>query len=113
MMNYYWNVLGGWDANKMNILETSEEYIIYLRATGLKKEDIKLSIIGDTLTVKSEKEEDSAKYLRHEFWDDILNLNLSLPAGIDTENPEATLENGILKVTLKKGNSGKKMIEIS
>ena len=54
--------------NKMpsvNITENSNQYNVSLAAPGLKKEDFKINIDGNMLTIGSEKEEENEEML---FW---------------------------------------------
>ena len=112
--NFYWNILGGWDANKMNTLETPESYVVYLKAVGVKKENLTMSISDGILEIKSEdsKDEKDKVYTRREFYPDVLNLNLQLPSSVDLENIDAILEDGILQGTIPKKNKDTHVIQI-
>ena len=97
----------------MNLESTSEAYVINLRAVGLEKEDIKLTLEGDVLVVESaEKPKTGKSWIRHEFKADHINTRLLLPADTDNENMTAKVEKGILTITIPKKAKNSKTIMI-
>ncbi|HEU5364414.1 MAG TPA: Hsp20/alpha crystallin family protein, partial [Hanamia sp.] len=55
----------------VNITERKDDYLVSLAAPGLKKEDFKINLEGNMLTISSEKEEKNEekdeKYTRQEY----------------------------------------------
>ncbi len=71
---------------------------------GVKPEDIDISIVGDTLTIKGEtKEEKEVKeenVIRRERRLGSFSRSVSLPTPVDTSKANASFENGVLTLTL-------------
>jgi HSP20 family protein len=91
---------------KCNISEDENGYQVELAVPGIKKDDINISIKGNTLTVSGErkrrKEEDGFKYHRIESGYGEFNRELTLSDDIDRENIQANYVDGILTINLKK-----------
>lgn|SRR5574344_913346 len=97
----------------MNLKNTDSEYLIEIRASGLKKEMINLNVENGCLYVKStEPREDVDSYYHHEFWHDRINNKIDLPTDADTDKIDAKLEDGILLIKIPKGEKTKGKIEI-
>lgn len=98
----------------INIKETENEYFIDVAAPGLSKEDFKISIDNDVLTISAEKETKSeekneeGRFTRKEFSYQNFVRSLMLPKGqINKEHVSANYENGVLKITLPKRDEAK------
>ncbi|MCB0839868.1 MAG: Hsp20/alpha crystallin family protein [Bacteroidetes bacterium] len=101
---------------KVNILENETGFHIELAAPGLKKEDFKIKIDKDILTISVEKEvnseEASGKYTRREFGFTSFERSFTLPETVDQANIIAGYENGILNLTLPKLEEVNRTMEI-
>jgi HSP20 family protein len=93
-----------------DVYEDDEAFHILVELPGVRKEDTSVTMENNVLTIaaerkdKGEGEERSLSYRR----------SLTIPEGVDNENVKASLENGILTVTLPKGESQKsRQIEIA
>lgn len=96
----------------VNVVETNDSFKIEVAAPGLAKEDFKVNIEKDTLTVSAEKkventvenenEAKTEKYLRKEFGYSTFQRSFTLPENVQTEAVKATYENGVLLITLPK-----------
>jgi HSP20 family protein len=98
----------------LNIKETNNEYEISLAAPGFAKEDFKVIVENDVLTISSEKKEEKVEstekgvYSRKEFWYQNFSRSLTLPQGeVDTQAIFAKYDNGILTVSLPKKEEAK------
>jgi HSP20 family protein len=95
----------------VNIAENDEQYELHVSAPGLAKEDFKINLENDTLTVssekKEEKEENKKNFTRKEFYHGSFSRSFTLPQTIDRENISAQYENGILNVVLPKKEEAK------
>jgi HSP20 family protein len=73
---------------------------------GLKPEDVSIDITGETLTIKGEsKAEQEIKkedYLYQERRYGAYSRSVVLPSGLKTDKAEATMEDGILTLTIPK-----------
>jgi HSP20 family protein len=90
----------------VNISETAEQYKVELAAPGLQKEDFKISVEKDLLSISSEKKseakEESEKFTRKEFNYSSFKRSFNLPETADKENIRAEYSNGILTLTISK-----------
>ncbi len=90
----------------VNIVETKDEYRIDVAAPGLNKEDFKINLENNVLTVSSEKEEKreekEEKYMRKEFSYYSFNRSFTLPMTVDSEKIKATQKDGILQILIPK-----------
>jgi len=89
-----------------NILEQDGEYHLELAVPGLSKEDFKIDVENNLLTVSSEKElqneENGKNFTRKEFVYGSFSRSFTLPKSIDTDNINASYQNGILHIMLPK-----------
>lgn len=98
---------GDWSsAPSVNVVENDNDYQISVAAPGLDKEDFKVDLKNNVLTISSEKKcekEDKKKnYLKREFCYNGFSRSFSLPENIDTGKISAEHKNGILSVVLPK-----------
>jgi HSP20 family protein len=105
----------------VNIIEENDGFRIEVAAAGLSKEDFKIHLEDDVLTVSAEKEQDEkdaqGKYTRREFNYTSFKRSFRLDETIDQERVEAEHKDGILNIRLSKREDsvkqGPKSIEIS
>jgi HSP20 family protein len=90
----------------VNIAENKDEYRIEVAAPGLNKEDFRINLENNVLTVSSEKEEKreekDEKYMRKEFSYFSFNRSFTLPMTVDSEKIKATQKDGILQILIPK-----------
>jgi HSP20 family protein len=90
----------------LDVYETDEQVVVKVTLPGFKPEDIDVTITGDLLTVKGEfqTEEKSEKrnYLRQERRYGSFSRQVTLPAGVNTDNVAAVFEHGVLTLELPK-----------
>lgn len=106
----------------INIKEDKNGFEVEVAAPGLEKEDFKIDLNEETLTISSEKkvEEETkdkeCRYTRREFSYQSFTRSLSLPSNIDREKISAKYEKGVLRVSIPKKEAEKpkpaKKIEI-
>lgn len=90
---------------KANVIESKEDYKLFLAVPGLTKEDLTIRVDKDVLTIRSEKDWDNGEenqWSRKEFVVKQFERNFTLPEEVDTNKIEATVEHGLLKVVLGK-----------
>ncbi|HWY37217.1 MAG TPA: Hsp20/alpha crystallin family protein [Bacteroidia bacterium] len=89
-----------------NVSETGNEYKIELAVPGFKKEEMKVSLENEVLTIsaenKIEKEEKTKKFTRKEFSYGSFTRSFQLPKAVNSEKIEAKYENGLLKLGIPK-----------
>jgi len=107
----------------VNIRETEKSYEVEMAAPGMKKEDFKIELDNNVLTIYSEKTEEreengKEKYSRKEFNYESFERSFNLPKEVvDEEKIEAHYQNGVLHLTIPKKEKAKqkpvKKIEIA
>lgn len=87
-----------------NIFDNENSFVIEMSAPGFSKEDIRINLEQNTLTISAElKQQDEVqdeKYLRREFNQQNLNRSFVLPKSVDMDKITADYQNGILEITL-------------
>ena len=95
----------------VNISENSENFKIELAAPGLVKNDFKIEIKNNMLSILSEKEgkqeEGNEKFMRKEFNYCSFCRTFGLPQTADSEKISATYNDGILNVIIPKKEEAK------
>jgi HSP20 family protein len=90
----------------VNVKENENAFQIEVAAPGLKKEDFKLSLHENRLTISAKqeenKEEKTEKYSRQEFNYSSFQRTFTLPKNVDGEKIDASYTDGILHVGLPK-----------
>jgi HSP20 family protein len=86
--------------------EDKEHFVIEAALPGFKPEEIKITAVGDTLTISAvkqpeEKLEKSA-YVRRERYIGEMIRTFTLPTYVDPQKVEATFEHGVLKLFIPK-----------
>jgi HSP20 family protein len=89
-----------------NVHETPAAYILEINAPGRSKEDFKVNLDKELLTVSYEKKEENASEdkntIRREFHYNSFKRSFTLDEKIDINNIQARYENGILSIELPK-----------
>ena len=90
----------------VNITDTRDNYKISMAVPGLKKEDLKIDLEGNLLTISAQseeqKEENEGRYTRQEYNYSSFSRSFTLPEDVKRENLQAKYENGILNILLPK-----------
>ena len=98
----------------VNITENKDEYKVALAVPGMKKDDFKIDIDGNMLTISSEKEENKEekdkKFTRKEYNYSSFSRSFTLPDEVNKEKIEAKYEEGVLKISLARREEAKKNI---
>lgn len=96
----------------VNITENKDGYQLSLAAPGLKKEDFKIDVENNILTISAEKEErkeeKEERYTRREYNYSSFSRSFPIPQDIRQDAIEARYEEGVLKLVLPKKEEVKK-----
>jgi HSP20 family protein len=96
----------------VNITERKDDFLVSMAAPGLKKEDFKINLDGNVVTISSEKEEKKEesddKITRREFSYSSFERSFSLPDDVNKEKIDARYIDGILELVLPKKEEAKK-----
>jgi HSP20 family protein len=95
----------------VNISETADEYHIELAAPGLKKEDFKIRMDDNVLSISVEQHKENQvnekKYNKREYSYSSFVRSFTLPEGADDGRIEAAYADGVLKISLPKKEEAK------
>jgi len=101
----------------VDVIETETMYEIHLAIPGMKKEDFKLSISKDQLTIsgerKTKEEKATKKFHTKETQYGSFSRSFFLPENASKENIEAVYQDGILEVKIPKDEKKDKEKNIS
>ena len=111
----------GFNTPAVNIKDNEDDFRIYLAAPGLDKEDFKVELDNDTLSIFTEKEmseeQKEEKFTRKEFGYTSFKRVFNLPDSVNGTDINATYNKGVLEVILPKKEEAKvqpkRLIEIS
>lgn len=109
--NFFEDVLSGKDfaqhVPSVNVAENDKEWQIELSAPGFSKEDFKINLEKEVLTIsaehKTEAQKEEKNYTRREFSYGSFSRSFRIKENtVDTEKIGAAYENGILNISLPK-----------
>ena len=90
----------------IDLEESKDKLLVRAELPGMKKEDIKISISGDTLTLQGKrdlkKEEKDKTYHRIERSYGRFERAIPLPAEVEPDKIKATYDEGVLHISLPK-----------
>ena len=91
----------------VNIKESDEDFEVEVAAPGLNKNDFRIELNHDQLTVSSEREnenesKDGQQFTLREFSYQSFSRTFTLPNTADSEKIGAKYENGILRIIIPK-----------
>lgn len=100
----------GWEPS-INIYEDRDKTTVKAELPGMKKEDIHISLVGNTLSIsgerKKEEERKEGETYRSERYFGRFQRNITLPTAVDGNKIAATYKDGVLTVTLPKAEEAK------
>lgn len=98
-------------APRVNIVERANDFKLELLVPGYAKEDLKLRVEGDTLTISAEKKVEELKegerFTRREFSHSQFQRGFRLPELVNSEGITADHRNGVLTVILPKSEAAR------
>ena len=112
----------------LDVAENDDAFVVKASVPGMNPDDLEITLTDNTLTIKGEVKADDT--LEEEIYHvrerryGRFTRSLSLPVPVESDNVEATYENGILslnipkaemvkpkRINIKAGNNGQKVIE--
>jgi len=101
----------------VDIVERDADYVVKIEVPGVKKEDIKITVADDVLTIrgekKQEKESKEKNYHRVERAYGSFQRSFTLPSFVQSDKIKASYDNGVLTIALPKVEEAKpKEIEV-
>lgn len=92
---------------RVDVIDHNESVEIIAEIPGLTKDEVSVEVQDNILTIsgqkiKSYEEKDNKKYIRKELKHSSFKRSFTLGDNIDSDNPEAKFENGLLQIVLQK-----------
>jgi HSP20 family protein len=93
-------------APAIEVFEKDDKFLVKAELPGIREEDIHVSAVGDTLTIRGERKAESEikeeDYYCCERSYGSFFRSIALPSHVDKEKIEASHENGVLEISLPK-----------
>ncbi len=92
-------------APAVDVFETKDDVVVTVELPGMTEKDVQVSITGDILTIKGEREVASTareSVYRSERWHGKFERSLSLPLAVQADKVKATYREGVLTINLPK-----------
>ena len=94
-----------------DLQETKDDVVVSVELPGMKKDEIKVTVQDNILTIrgekKQEKEEKDTNYHRIERSYGFFTRSFSLPTTVKADQIKAAYDNGVLRVELPKAEEVK------
>ena len=97
----------------VNVKENKDKFSLEILTPGYNKEDFKIDLDNNMLSVSVEKKNEGLdakseeKYTRKEFSFHSFSKVFTMPESVDTENMNATYNNGVLSIDIPKREEAK------
>lgn len=101
----------------VDIAEHDNEYVVKVELPGVSKDDVKITLESNILTIRGEKKQDretkEENYHRLERMYGSFQRSFTLPSTVRNDKIDAVYKDGILTITLPKAEEAKpKQIEV-
>lgn len=93
---------------KVDVTENDKEYLVEAEIPGVKKEDVRVNVDGNFVSISAETREkketkgNGSRTLVRELYHGTLARGFSLAHEVDSKEAQAKFENGVLSLTLPK-----------
>jgi len=99
----------------VNIKESDDDFEVEVAAPGFARDDFKIELNRELLTISSEKEinneiKEGQQFTQREFSYQSFSRQFSLPNTVDSEKITAKYDNGILKVVIPKKEEARRLL---
>ena len=96
---------------KLDVKEDEKAYTVHAEIPGVKKEDIRVEVHGDQVSIRAEvrketEDKQGEKVLHSERYYGMVGRTFSLPAEVDEKGTIARYRDGVLDLTLPKKTGG-------
>ncbi len=125
MMNNFWmrplfsEMMEGMPQIKIDVTENDQAYTVYAEMPGVKKEDIRITLEGNRVSISAEVKEEMEKHngdkmICHERYQGREARSFMLESEVDESKAQAKYTDGVLELTLPKkmGGAVSKQIKI-
>jgi len=94
-----------------NVTEDSSNYYVRAELPGMKPDELNIQVTSDGISISGERkipeEGNGVRYHRREREAGKFSRSINLPSEIDANAVEASLDNGILTITIQKAEVAK------
>ncbi|MBS4014323.1 MAG: Hsp20/alpha crystallin family protein [Bacteroidetes bacterium] len=97
----------------VNVIENNDEFKIEVAAPGLDKNDFKIDLENNVLTISSERElkneesDKNGKFMRREFSYSSFKRSFTMPQSIEADKISAKHKDGVLYISIPKKEEAK------
>lgn len=95
----------------IDVYQTPSAFIVESTIAGVKPEDIDISLTSDSIIIKGKREKEETikteDYIHQECYWGKFSRNIIFPQEIEPDRTQASIKNGVLKITLPKINKTK------
>lgn len=95
----------------VDVFEKADKFVVKAELPGIKEEDIHVSVVGDTLSIRGEKKTETEvkeeDYYRSERSYGSFYRSIPIPSNVNADKISASFEDGVLEVALPKSAKGK------
>lgn len=96
----------------IDIVDRPKEVVVRAQAPGVEKEDLDVSIVDRTLTIKGssrkEEKEEGEDYFRQEIRTGAFTRSVTLPSDVNVSRAKATFKDGVVELHLPKVRASKR-----
>ncbi|MER3524963.1 MAG: molecular chaperone [Ignavibacteria bacterium] len=101
----------------VDLIEKDDEFVAKVELPGVRKDDVKITLHDNVLTIRGEKKEEKetkdSNYHRLERTYGSFQRSFTLPTAVRQDKVEAEFRDGVLSITLPKAEEAKrKQIEV-
>lgn len=105
LFEQHWNH-GGWRSKQafplLNVSHDDAAIYVHCRLPGVEREDVEISLVENSLTIKGERKPIQGRYFRQERFSGPFQRVATINAPIDRDAIRATFIDGILAIFLPK-----------
>lgn len=98
-------------APAVDVIQEADRFVIHADLPGMKREDIDITMNGNTLSVSGEKkfenETKEGSYFRSERYSGRFHRSIEMPHSIDANRIEASYKDGVLTISLPKSEEAR------
>ena len=94
----------------VEMVDKGDSIVVVAQAPGLNKDEVELTVLGNTLTITGEKKlaaEKDVNYIRHERPHGKFRRLIDTPYSVDRDKISASYTDGILTIVLPKAEEAK------
>lgn len=95
----------------IDMYQTDKDVVVKASLPGVKPEEIDISVVGDSLTIKGERQAEEKVEREDYFYQErrygSFSRTIALPVSVQADKADAKFENGVLTLTLPKAEAAK------